>query len=532
MVNDELINRKIELIVENNETDNNPKYYHDENNVLRRFHACCIVTDEYSATEKTIILGKEIKRKSKKVVRSAVMLDNDYQMEAELKRLGKWETRKIFVERIDKITEYINNLHREKSQLSLKGMQCIVPDKYHPSSWSTFEIKLPSNESINCYSVYNTPNGLDARYEGHTTPMDLFQKILKLNKKIPLNQVMPSVYYETKDLYDILGEKQDAKTARRERISADLYKPVEYLRKAPSKLKKAIDIPAVGMNNLRNKLSIKRLLVYASVLTVLVVGGAKGFRKYQLQSSPNGYDFLMFDERFGTGKDQDLQIQRDTYSPKARELADSKKTGLTLDEIEKTKKYLTDVVNTGVDHNASFNMINLPDLVSENWENIDEYRLQEKQRILAEKILNKYKDCFYRPGDNNIVEVNNDKGKVFLDFAIPLQIFSEDYLSKPYSFTSYASSNRNSPTTEDIKLYAGMPDVLKAVVNAEINAVRRNVIGYSFIHPTVTPTGNPSTFDIKKAMDHAVRKVNARLLAQASDVVVEEEERARAQGNK
>ena len=527
MANNELINRKIELIVENRESDTNPKYYMDETGITRRFHACCIVTDEYSTTEKTIILGKEINRKSKKVVISAVMLDNDYLMEAELKRLGNWETKKIFVERIDKITEYINNLHREKDQLGLKGMQYVVPDKYHPSGWNTFEIKLPLNENITCYGVYNTPNGLGIRYEGQTTSINLFQKILKLNKGIPLNQVLSRKYFETKDLYDILGERQDAKAARGERRSADLYKPVEYLRKAPSKLKKAIDRTTVGVNKLRNKLSIKRLVVYASVLTVLVGVGAKGFKRYQLQNSPNGYDFLMFDERFGTGKDQDLQIQRDTYTPKARELADNKKTGLTIEEIEKTRKYLEDVVNTGVDHNASLNNIKLPDLVSENWKNIDEHRLQDKQRALAEKILNKYTACFYRPG-NNIVEVNNDKGKAFLDFVIPLQIFSEDYISKPHSFTSYSSSNPNNPTTEEIKLYAGIPDVLKAVINAEINAVRQNVTGYSFMHPSVTPTGNPNTFDLGKALDHAERVVNARLLAQASDVTVEEANRASA----
>ena len=58
MANNELINRKIELIVENRESDTNPKYYYDETGILRRFHACCIVKDEYSTTEKTIILGK------------------------------------------------------------------------------------------------------------------------------------------------------------------------------------------------------------------------------------------------------------------------------------------------------------------------------------------------------------------------------------------------------------------------------------------------------------------------------------------
>ena len=111
----------------------------------------------------------------------------------------------------------------------------------------------------------------------------------------------------------------------------------------------------------------------------------------------------------------------------------------------------------------------------------------------------------------------------FLDFVIPLQIFSEDYISKPHSFTSYSSSNPNSPTDEEIKLYAGIPDVLKAIINAEINAVRQNVTGYSFMHPSVTPTGNPNTFDLGKALDHAERVVNARLLAQASDAVVEAE---------
>ena len=43
------------------------------------------------------------------------------------------------------------------------------------------------------------------------------------------------------------------------------------------------------------------------------------------------------------------------------------------------------------------------------------------------------------------------------------------------------------------------------------------------MHPSVTPTGNPNTFDLGKALDHAERVVNARLLAQASDTVVGEE---------
>ncbi len=403
-------------------------------------------------------------------------------------------------------------------------MESVKKDVYHPSGKRIFGTRLPLHDKVSFYRVYNGEFGIpEPRFERYIGTMELFQMMYKISNGIELSSLFPTGSLEVKDLYDILGEKQDAKVAREERRSADLYRPVEYLRGIPSKLKKAIDRTAVGVNNLRNRLSVKRLLVYASVLTVLITGGAKGFRKYQLQNSPNGYDCLMFDERFGTRKDQDLQIQRDTYAPRIRELSDNKKTGLTLDEVEKTAKYLEDVVNTDFDHNASFNRINLPDLVSEKWINLDEYRLQEKQRELAEKISNRFNACNYRPNDNNMVEVNNDKGKAFLDFAIPLRIFSEDYLSKPHSFTSYASSNPNNPTTEEIKLYAEMPEILKATVNAQINEILQKVTGYNFMHPSVTPTGDPGTFNLKEALDHAERVVNARLLAQASDAVVEAE---------
>ena len=501
---------EVELLIDNFETDTNPKYYTETTGFNKRFHALGIITETIPGVRNN-------------TRRYAVIFNNDDQIQRELEELKPDKVSKTYFERIDKIVEYHHNMDRRNSYVSLKGLEARKKDAYHTTGHGAFEFGVPLNGMIQCYGVYNVENGVMHTNEGLIDPIDLFQKIWKISNGKELGSVIPRQYIEVKDYHDIKGERRDERVRRNDRMRADLYKPIELAKKIPKTTATVVSNAVNGVYNyVSEKFNIKKLTIFASLIVMLVVGGAKGIKKYRLYNAPNGYDCFTFDTRFSTGKDQNLQIDRDIYASRIKELVAKNKTDLSQSEIKDTVKYLDNFVGTAFDNNASYNILKLADLVPKDFNDLNDLKSRSAQENLANTIQSKMDSCRYRPHPNNdIVEVNPEKGKEFLDFAIPLGLFGEEYVGNPYGYRNYSSANRNNPTDEQIRIYANMPDILKSAVLSEIVEVLKNVPGYEFVHPAVTPRGNASEFDVIAHLNAVIGKVNARILAQASDYVIE-----------
>ena len=274
--------------------------------------------------------------------------------------------------------------------------------------------------------------------------------------------------------------------------------------------------------NFAGKITIKRLVLFSTVLASIFVGSKVGGRLYKLEKNGyNGADFLFLDER-KSRTDEELCLNRDAIVPMVESLAGFDNEQLSQRNIIKVMDYLKTYVGTDFDNNESFNRINLRDLIARKGDTIQEIQDEAALKNLMDKIQNKYESCFDRPHpkDNNLV-LNQEQAPKFLNLVLPLIIFSEDYVNRPTSQAprNYESFNSSHASQQEIELYAKLPDVVKDIILCQAKEVYRRTNDYNFKH-----AGYMGDSDVMKKLDKIAEAIRIRLLLSASDNVVLQEE--------
>lgn len=533
MAKKELINRTYKILVDNKESINPRNYYDSMDNTYKRFHACFIITDEYLVEERVLNrLGIEYTRRTKKKEIHSVICMDENEVNFVLKTFGLYGADKVYVESISSdIYEQNDSKHPENSTITISGTADFRRNAYNKPKDSSFKLSLPLSAPVKFCRIYRK---LSRDFFGKktityelTAPalMTTTDLLTMINKKYnEVNALSPTlktivqphgveVSYTVKDTRDLIDEKSYARADRRENRRAETYKPVEFLRKAPGFIKErassAFDNAYAHVANMK----VKNLVIYAVVMALLSAGVGlvkKGYRNYQLEGAQNGFDMFTFDTKHATSKDEDLQIARDTYAPKVTELSNNAKTNLTQKEIEKTSEYMVDVASSGFDNNDSKNIIDLRKMLPAR---VTDINLRKAQEALADKLQGKVESMIYRPSADKAIE--------FLDYTLPLALFSEEYVNHPFSTKYFGSSNGNCPTTEEIEIYSSLPDIVKKTVLAQIREVYKKFPGYKFVHPSATPDGKEEKYDVTSHLNNVDGAINFRLLVQASDYVVE-----------
>ena len=535
MIKQELIKRKCQILIDNYETDSNPHYYFD-GNVYKRLHALCIITDEYMVTEKAINrFGREYERKEKRTRISSMICEDDNEIGFILSASNPTEVDKIYFESIiNHIKEQNDSRHPENSTISIEGVEVVRKDDYHPSQKANFKVSLPLHSLIDFYKIYNVGNGMkrliNANWSMTTSQLfkmfvEKYNEVQTLSSTLTSNLKKPKPGLVVRDTRDVIAERHYERANRRESWKAETYKPIKALKELPGFIKDSATNAIYGTYDfVVNKLRIRNLVVYASIIVALACGVKlikDEHRNTQLRFAQNGSDMFTFDTQHATNKDKDLQIERGTYAPRVTELVDNNKTSLLKTEIEQTREYMGNVVSSKFDHNASNNEIDLSKMIPDTITSQKDKQLYNKKMDLVNKIKSKTEKCIYRPNANNVIEINKEKAKEFLDFNLPLFIFGEDCVEHPYSYKSFGSSNSNNPTTEQIETFATFPDITKSTLLAQVREVYKLVPEYEFIHPSATPAGDSKKYDVMKKLNEIEGAINLRLLAQASDYVVQ-----------
>ena len=351
----------------------------------------------------------------------------------------------------------------------------------------------PSSNKIEVLARFYYNNGTysDKTIDLNPKYQNMVLDLIRKSNNIPENKKIGPELFE-----EIDADKQYKVKPTVERVSR-------------TEMRKAREKYAVPMPQKKKPVSIKKLIIYTVALAALFASASKGI-SLQIEHSDIS-DGISLDHLSGID-DYKLLLSKGHIGSIVEKLVGEDYKDLTKDNLLEAEEYINRLIEGNYAQNKSFHTFLLSEYKYENG-------INGKKSKLLDKLDYLYQNCFKKDHTTNNYVFDQEEGKKFLDFAIPLIIMSSDYYNVGedkfvvWKLDTYSSQYS---TEEEIKLYHELPPIMHEIVNLKVLGMLNNIGDYYFGYAHYVTGGRDAdtlSEKIAKISENDMEKLKRQIMA-------------------